>query len=170
MNKNKPPIPHRRNSMRMQGYDYTQPGAYFVTICTQERIPYFGQVIGKKMHLSPAGQMVQQIWDSMPAYYQGVNNDAFIVMPDHIHGIVVLLDQPGHLSLPDVMQRFKSLTTAQYRYGVLHHGWPPFPCRLWHRNYYDRIVHDDQALHHIRAYINANPACYAQKKQRRLAR
>jgi REP element-mobilizing transposase RayT len=174
---------HRRRSLRLRGYDYTRRGAYFVTICTQERRRVFGTVVNGRMALSAAGRMVQRVWDELPAHYPGVATDAFVVMPDHVHGVVWLCDAglaggagPGAcppacrstegqaqgpvraMALADVVHRFKSLTTRRYIDGVEQHGWPRFPGRLWHRNYYDTIVRDAAALTNIRAYIRQNPA------------
>lgn len=80
---------HRR-SIRLKRYDYSQMGAYFVTITVQHWMPMFGEVVNGTMHLNDAGRMVQKVWDELPIYYPGVVIDAFVVMPDHIHGIVVL--------------------------------------------------------------------------------
>lgn len=183
---------HRRRSIRLDGYDYTQAGAYFVTACTQGRRRVFGTVINGRMALNDAGRMVQTVWDELPAHYPGVGIDAFVVMPDHIHGIVRLFppsvgaarppsvgagpcacpssgDGDGNgegqargpaptMSLPDVVHRFKTLTTKRYVDGVMQCGWPRFPGRLWQRNYYEAIVRDNAALANIRAYIRNNPA------------
>jgi REP-associated tyrosine transposase len=156
----------RRRSPRLRGYDYTQSGAYFVTICTQGRIPCFGQIIDQAMRLSQAGQMVQATWDELPRHYPGIDLDAFVVMPDHVHGIIVLSDQADRLSLPDAMQRFKSLTTARYRHGVSDGGWVPFPGRLWQRSYYDHIIRGEADLHRIRAYVEENPARWLVRRAR----
>ncbi len=81
---------HRR-SIRLKGYDYTREGAYFITICTQDRTGLFGDVENGEMRLNEAGRMVQSVWDEMPSHYPGVDIDEFVVMPNHIHGIVVLV-------------------------------------------------------------------------------
>jgi REP element-mobilizing transposase RayT len=151
------PMPLRRRTPRLKGFDYSQAGAYFVTICAQDRLPLFGRVLEGSMVLSLPGQMVQQVWSEMPQYYAGVELDAFVVMPDHLHGILALTGERRGFSLPDAMQRFKSLTTARYRHGVASHGWPPFRGRLWQRSYHDQIVRDDMALSAIRNYIAQNP-------------
>jgi putative transposase len=163
---------HRR-SIRLKGYDYSQPGAYFITICTQDRACLFGEVVDGEMRLNDAGQMVQDVWDELPAFYPGVQTDAFIVMPNHIHGIIILvgagshacLDEigqpqgvaPTRLSLPDVVHRFKTMTTKRYIDGVKKFGWTPFRRRLWQRNYYEHIIRNDHALQRIREYIWTNP-------------
>ncbi len=175
---------HRR-SIRLRGYDYTRQGAYFVTFCTQERRRLFGTVVNGRMALNDAGRMVQTVWNELPAHYPGVVADAFVVMPDHFHGVVRLVgagpracpsvaengqargpvEQNGQargpaptMSLPDVVHRIKTLTTKRYIDGVMQCGWPRFPGKLWQRNYYEIIVRGDRALANIRAYIHDNPA------------
>ena len=88
------PVRHRRRSIRLPGYDYTSHGAYFITIVTQGRACLFGDVVGGVMHLSNAGRMVQAVWDELPARYDGVQTDAFVVMPNHVHGIIVIAERP----------------------------------------------------------------------------
>lgn len=80
---------HHRRSVRLRGYDYSQAGAYFVTICTQNRECLFGDIVDREMRLNDAGEMVQMVWDEIPANYPGVNIDQIVIMPNHIHGIVV---------------------------------------------------------------------------------
>ena len=80
-----------RHSIRLKDYDYSQSGAYFVTICTQNGECLLGEIMDGEMHLSSAGQMVRSVWNELPQYYPGVDVDAFVVMPNHIHGIVVLV-------------------------------------------------------------------------------
>lgn len=174
MNKN-------RQSIRLRKYDYSQAGAYFVTICTQNRECFFGNIINEEMVLNDSGKMVKMIWDELPINYPGVNVDEFQIMPNHVHGIIILVGAtprgcpettdyinigqargPAHtssssLSLPDIVHRFKSLTTARYRHGVKQKQWPPFPGKLWQRNYYEHIVRDDNELNEIRKYIMDNP-------------
>jgi REP element-mobilizing transposase RayT len=82
---------HRR-SIRLRGYDYTQAGAYFITICTHERIRLFGDIMNGQMRLNDRGAMVQQEWINLPHRFPNIDLDAFIVMPNHIHGIIVITD------------------------------------------------------------------------------
>lgn len=117
------------------------------------------------MHLNHAGIMIQKIWMELSENYPGVETDAFVVMPNHFHGIVVLNDvgagpracPESKMALPDVVHRFKSFTTAQYREGVQTQNWEPFIGKLWQRNYYEHIVRDDKDLNRIREYIKNNP-------------
>jgi REP element-mobilizing transposase RayT len=179
------PERHHRRSIRLKGYDYRQAGAYFVTICTQDRAFLFGQVVHDEMQLNDAGKMVYDAWNDLPAFYPGVQTDAFIVMPNHIHGIIILVGAdprvcpnagpracpdsgpracPGQpqggaptLGLPDVVHRFKTMTTKRYADGVRRLGWEPFRGRLWQRNYYEHIIRNEKSLNHIREYILTNP-------------
>jgi hypothetical protein len=82
---------HQRRSIRLKGYDYATPGAYFVTVCTHERECLFGDIVDGVMRLNEAGRMVNTVWDEIPAHYPGIDVDAFIVMPNHIHGIVAIV-------------------------------------------------------------------------------
>ena len=89
-----------RQSLRLKGYDYTKPGAYFITLVTQDRRHLFGCIEAGIMHLNDAGHMIQQIWDEIPQYYAGVTVDTFVIMPNHIHGIIVLTGQNPTENLP----------------------------------------------------------------------
>jgi len=86
------PDKHHRRSIRLRGYDYTRAGAYFVTICTQNRECLFGNIVEGEIWLNDAGHMVQSVWNELSQHYPGVDVDAFVVMPNHIHGIIVLMD------------------------------------------------------------------------------
>jgi putative transposase len=80
-------LPYRQ-SHRLPGFDYRQPGAYFITVCTHLREPLFGHIVGGQMQLNAAGRMLQSVWDDIPMFYPGIEIDDFIVMPDHVHGII----------------------------------------------------------------------------------
>lgn len=82
---------HHRRSIRLKGYDYTKPGAYFVTVCTQNRACLFGEVVDGEMRLNVAGQLVHDAWQDLARHFAGVALDAFVVMPNHVHGIVVIV-------------------------------------------------------------------------------
>lgn len=83
------PTKHRRRSIRLQGYDYARAGAYFITICTRDRAHLFGNVVAGKMRLNDLGKIVRATWNHLPDHYQ-VELDAFVIMPNHVHGIVVI--------------------------------------------------------------------------------
>jgi REP element-mobilizing transposase RayT len=176
----------RRRSLRLQGYDYTRAGAYFVTICAQDKACLFGNVVDECVCLSDAGHMLARLWNDIPARFADVEIDAFVVMPNHVHGIVVLQDAANRAAttgattrvaptegnvvgatlvvapaLGDVVAAFKSVTTVHYIRGAKTMGWPAFRRRLWQRNYYEHVVRDEKALDRIRRYIDENPARWA---------
>jgi len=172
---------HHRRSLRLKDYDYARAGTYFVTVCAQDRACLFGDIVDGAMRLNDAGRMVQTVWDDLPNHYAGMETDAFIVMPNHVHGIVVLVGAAPRgrpvfgqaqelgqaqgpaptLSLPDVVHRFKTLTTKRYTDGVKRDGWPPFRSRVWQRNYYEHVIRDEASLHGIREYVLNNPLQWA---------
>jgi len=86
------PLRHHRHSIRLKGYDYARAGAYFVTMCAWHREMIFGEVVEGEMRLSEAGQSVCDVWEGLPTHYAHVELDAFVVMPNHVHGIIVLVD------------------------------------------------------------------------------
>ncbi len=171
------PQKHHRRSIRLKGYNYSQADAYFVTICTQGRACLFGEVVDGQMRLNDAGRMIEKWWLELNRKYPHVDTDEYIVMPNHFHGIVVIVNNhfvgadlcvgPDHRGahtgapLPAIVQWFKTMTTDEYLRGVKHLGWHPFAKRLWQRNYYEHIIRNQQALDHIRQYILDNPARWA---------
>lgn len=80
----------RRRSLRLQGFDYSKEGAYFVTVCTRNRECLFGAVVDGKMHLNDVGRVVQSVWDGLSERFSAIELDAFVVMPNHIHGIITV--------------------------------------------------------------------------------
>jgi len=86
------PEKHHRCSIRLKGYDYSQAGAYFVTMCTHNREYLFGNVVNDEMLLSEYGKIVENVWYNLTDHYQNIKLDKFIVIPNHIHGIIILMD------------------------------------------------------------------------------
>ena len=177
---------HHRRSIRLKGYDYSQSGVYFVTVCTQNHEYLFGKVDNEKMILNDAGKMVETVWNDIPRYYRGFCVHENIVMPNHFHGIIEIVgagpracpDNTGQpmgktgqpmgktgqpqgvaptMSLSDIVHRFKTMTTKKYIDGVKQNGWTPFPRKLWQRNYYEHIIRNDDELNRICEYIVNNP-------------
>ena len=148
------PHKHHRRSIRLKGYDYSQAGAYFVTICVQGGVSLLGEVVDGEMVLNEAGKMVAAFWEEIAIKYPTVILDAFVCMPNHIHFIVILT---GDVSLTAVIQWYKSITTTKYRHGVQDGKWSPFNRRFWQRNYYEHIIRNENELNKIRKYIVENP-------------
>lgn len=90
---------HRRRSIRLPDYDYTRAGAYFVTICTYQRECLFGDIVDGVMRLNECGMVVQQPWDDLPNHFRHVVLDQFVIMPNHVHGIIVLTDDSPVISV-----------------------------------------------------------------------
>ncbi|MCS6795586.1 MAG: transposase [Raineya sp.] len=86
------PNKHHRRSIRLKGYDYSLSGAYFVTICTYQRECLLGQILNKQVHLSEYGKIVEYTWYDLPNHNAYIELDAFVIMPDHVHGIIVIRD------------------------------------------------------------------------------
>ena len=100
MNRDNESPSHDRQSLRLRGYDYTQTGAYFVSITGQKRLCLFGEVTGERMRLNEAGQMIQRVWQELPQTFPTIEMDYFVVMPNHLHGIVVINARPPPHSAP----------------------------------------------------------------------
>lgn len=116
--------------------------------------------------------MTEETWRELPRFLPAVALDAFQLMPNHIHGVLVIeaCTVPGGLALADVIQRFKALTTRRYIEGVAANSWPRFAGRLWQRGYHERIVRSDAELESIREYVAANPARWRSDRENPEAR
>ncbi len=161
------PLRNRR-SIRLSGFDYSQDGAYFVTVCTQNRDCVFGELEDGNMVLNSYGQIVSNIWRDLPDHYFHVRSDQFVVMPNHIHGIMIL--NRNHVVGIDVGAGLKPAPTAKiHALPEIIRGFKTFSSRrinelrgtpgtgLWQRNYYEHIIRDDDELNRIRQYIIDNP-------------
>lgn len=139
-----------RRSIRLKEYDYSQSGAYFVTICTQNRECIFGEIVDGQMALNDAGRTINEKWQELKTRFPNIELDEYLIMPNHFHGIILVgatlvvaqettNDRAGTRPAPtqgttisDVVGAFKSLTTDQYINGVNTENWQPFSGRLWH--------------------------------------
>ncbi len=169
------PDQHHRRSIRLKGYDYTQPGAYFVTVCTHRWIPIFGEIIAGEMKTNPSSLVVKKEWLRAAQIRSSVQLDEFIVMPNHVHGIIMIMDgmdtaktngrdtarriptverfgKPVSGSLPTIVRAFKSAVTK--RINILR-STPGRP--VWQGNYFEHIIRNERSLNRIREYIHYNP-------------
>jgi len=142
-------------------------GAYFVTICTRERECLFGHVVYGEMRLNDAGEIARRCWEDIPDHFPLAELDAFVIMPNHVHGIIVVpgkgtacraltseqFGKPAVGSVPTIVRSYKSSVT---RHMNLLRGTTGTP--LWLRNYYEHIVRSEAELMAIREYITSNPA------------
>ncbi len=165
---------HHRRSIRLKDYDYSQAGAYYVTINVQNRECLFGKIVNYEMELNDAGMMIEEQWNALLERFPDLELDIYQIMPNHFHGIVVVgaafmaaldtnisenkADTRPVPTLGDIVGAFKSVTTHEYILGVDNKNWTRFYKRLWQRNYYEHIVCDEADLERIRDYIQSNPA------------
>jgi len=171
---------YNRRSIRLQRYDYSLPGAYFITICIHKQ--------KMLLKIKDVQMMIRSVWSSLPDRFFSLKLDEFAIMPNHIHAIlcinIVGADLVSALTKADlvsaltkadlvsahnkttpmsaptisrVVQTFKSITTYKYVLGVKENNWPLFDNRLWQRNYYDHIIRSEKSLSYIREYIVNNP-------------
>ena len=147
-----------RKSPRLAAYDYSDAGYYFVTICTRAQECLFGEIIEDAMHLNSIGQMIASIWLAMPGRLEQVDLDSFVVMPNHIHGIVSL---EKDTALTRVIQAFKSISTNEYIRGVQSQGWKKFNGTLWQRSFHDHVIRNEKDLFRVQEYIMNNPLQWA---------
>ena len=176
--------PHHRRSIRLKDYDYSQYGAYFVTICAQNRECLFGEIIDGAMVLNKLGQITHQCWQDIPKHFPQVELDEFVIMPNHVHGIICIVGANNY-SPQQTPESTPPLVRAN-DYSPL----PAIPCGtsktigsmvrgfkigvkkcarlvrennhssqqpIWQRNYYEHIIRDESSLDLIREYINNNP-------------
>ena len=163
------PQKHHRRSIRLGDYDYSQAGAYYVTIDVQNRQCLFGNIVDNEMMLNEAGKMIDEQWNALPQRFPNIELDVYVIMPNHFHGIIVIVGaslvdaHPAVVQIPnptlgDIVGAFKSITTNEYINGVTTNNWPRFHKRLWQRNYYEHVIRDEANLNRIRDYIQSNPA------------
>ena len=135
----------RRKRLRLRGFDYGTPGVYFVTVCTRGRRCVLGRVHGAAVLLSATGRIVARALAGIDVFHPGVGLDVSVVMPNHVHAIVLLDRALGAPSLPVVVGAFKARASRRA-------GEP-----LWQRGFHDRIVRDEQELDALREYVLWNP-------------
>ena len=178
----RPPI---RRSIRLQGYDYAQAGIYFVTICTHRKKCLLGSVANDRVALSALGEIVRECWMRIPEHFPRVKLDAFVVMPNHLHGVLVLhrttashraqhaapLQPTRNTDLqsePNVKSGTLSAVIRSFKSAVskrAHREWPGTPSSTWQRNYYEHIIRNGGDLDQIRRYIRNNPQRWAFDKE-----
>jgi len=170
------PHKHHRTSIRVQGYDYSQAGAYYVTIVSYQRDCLFGEIVNKERILSEFGKIADECWRAIPDHFAFVELGAHVVMPNHVHGIIVIRvhDFPSNVgatqwvaptspgtrpkgpkpkSLGAIIGSFKS--AVSYRINKEHNA-----TGIWQRNYYEHIIRDDKDLQNKTDYIEANPSLW----------
>ena len=173
----------QRKQLRLRGYDYAFPGIYFVTICSAGKRPVFGCVSGGKTVLNPIGEIVRSEWIALAEQFPRLVLDEFVVMPNHLHGVVAFVGRAGGASpsptkgnitskaeaglrnsgqarpsptLFDVVGAFKSISTIKVNRLLQRRGIP-----LWQRSYHEHIVRTGEDLRKIQRYISENPLMWS---------
>ena len=177
------PQKHHRKSIRLQGYDYSQAGAYYVTIVTYQRDCLFGEIMNEEMFLNDFGKIADECWRAIPDHFPNVELGAHVIMPNHAHGIIVITnnesrsttatiddgrrgaamlrydDNPSHKinvkpsSLGAIVRSFKSAVSYRIHKELNATG-------IWQRNYYEHIIRDEKDLQNKTDYIEANPSLW----------
>lgn len=168
------PTKHHRRSIRLKGYDYSQSGAYFLTIRTKKVESFFGNVVHGEMRLSPIGKTAEHFWLEIPEHFPYAELDEFKVMPNHVHGIILIwgdenqkaaigrgvqLNTPTKNYFSSISPKKKTLSVIVRTYKAAVTTW----CRMngfknfkWQQNYFEHIIRNEKSLNRIRAYIATN--------------
>ncbi len=143
---------HNRKSIRLKGYDYSQAGAYFIT--TNIKNPYqpLSKIVNDRIDLTFLGEIVLKVWNGLPDHYSQVDLDEFIVMPDHVHGIIFLRECQKPCSVSEIVRNFKTYSAKEINTITDRTG-----KSFWQRNYFEHVIRDDMELNRIRQYIQENP-------------
>lgn len=147
-----------RRSIRLKNDDYSQNGAYFLTLNIQDKQPLFGQIVNQEMILNDVGKMIDDEWSILINRFPNMWLDQYIIMADHLHGIIFLKNCPiSKNAIGNIVGAFKSITTGKYIQGIKQYHWSKFSKRIWQRNYYEHVIRNETSLYKIREYIIANP-------------
>jgi putative transposase len=161
---------YRIESTRRWNWDYTAPGSYFITICTAGKKPYFGTISNGTIEHSVIGAIAHQFWRELPQHYENVTIDEFVVMPNHVHGIVMT---HGVMKAPAFLSREKKPLAApakghvgavvrSYKSAVSHWCSQQKLVFAWQRGFYDRLLFGNISINAVRDYIKSNPANWSQ--------
>ncbi len=171
---------HHRQSIRLKSYDYSGNGAYFVTICVQDKQELFGTIDDGEMKLNTYGEIAQQVWQSLPTRFPGTDLDYCVIMPNHVHGIIVRTKEISNIydkndvkaqqdasSMKSTLQMYATAPRRWQLLGEIVRTFKAATSRLihkegceefaWQRNYYESILRNDVQLTAIRNYIASNP-------------
>ena len=173
------PQKHHRRSIRLQNYDYTQPGGYFVTIVTYQRDCLFGKIANEEMRLNDYGKIADECWRAIPEHFPNVELDAYVIMPNHVHGVIFIRADENRMatnSSPSVGARHASplpphgvkpksigaivgsfKSSVSKRIGREHNA-----TGIWQRNYYEHVIRNHEDWDRIHRYIESNPSRWAE--------
>lgn len=156
-----------RKTIRLKDYDYTKPGYYFVTINTDKNIQNVSKIINGKIELNESGKIIDMVWNDLPKHYPNCKLDEYIIMPNHVHGIIKLINCREELiiipdknvktkkinhGLPEIIRGFKTFSSKTINEKI-----EPEQKFRWQKSYYDRIIRNEHELDNVRRYISNNP-------------
>jgi putative transposase len=153
-----------RKPNRLKDYDYSQGGCYFVTICTKDRTDHFGEIENGDMILNEYGKIAFNNWELISNHFEHLHLDAFVIMPNHVHGIIVITDNPVGVAYMRPLQKIDktkmllSKIIQQYKSSVKRDICKQFhKSFIWQRSFYDRIIRNEKEFYNIQEYIQNNP-------------
>jgi len=159
-----------RKNLRLKDFDYSSQNAYFITICSQNKGCLFGEVEHDKMHLNQYGIIAEDCWKDLGNHYPGISNDIFMVMPNHVHGTIIVSGEngregskpsptkPTHLS--EIVRAFKTYSSKGINTLRQTPGIP-----VWQRSYYEHVIRNENDYREIGEYILNNPAKWANDQE-----
>lgn len=177
------PLRHHRRSIRLRGYDYSQEGMYFVTICTYERACVLGEITDGAMLLSDLGEIAKQCWNEIPGHFENVELDEYVIVPNHVHGVIILRGNSGRDEVTSSLRNESGIESQQsiikriptlgqvvaffkYRSTKLINMKGNSPgARFWQRNYYEHIIRDGNDLDRVRKYLSNNVGKWFEDKE-----
>ncbi len=161
----------KRKLQRLKDYDYTQNGAYFITICAYNKEHLFGKIIDGQMMLNECGNIIYETYIDLPNHNQNIKSDKFIIMPNHIHGLMIIdncrerfvtVPQPeGNIKIngiSEIIRQLKTFSSRRINEYRRRNGLEPFPTNtFWQKSYHDHIIRDEAEYNKIWEYIDTNP-------------
>jgi putative transposase len=159
---------YNRHSIRLKEYDYSQSGGYFITLCSDKGKFLFGSITNAEMRLNESGKIVKEFWFEIPQHFPNVLVDEFVVMPNHIHGIIFIEDCRGGVNPPKqrgeqtspLRKRTLGQIVAFFKYRttkLVIQNCRMSESRIWQRNFYEHVIRNEDDLKNIREYVINNP-------------
>ncbi|HDL5699813.1 TPA: hypothetical protein PXE99_001635 [Mannheimia haemolytica] len=169
MQKYQPEI-HRRRSIRLKHYDYRSQGFYFITLCCKNKHHFLGEIVDDEMRLNKIGNIVRQCWEDIPDHFPNVSLHSFVIMPNHLHGIIEIVETVGanhHLPQCIRAKNVSPLRGTSQTIGSIVRGFKIGVTKwvrqntdiseIWQRNYYEHIIRNETSYFQIIEYIENNP-------------
>jgi REP element-mobilizing transposase RayT len=152
-----------RKPNRLKEYDYSEPGYYFITICTKNKAEIFGKIYKSETRLNEYGRIVEKNLKNIEVIYENTELDYYVIMPDHLHFIIIIdsnrdkTEDRKKMLLSKIIQQFKRQCTVEINKAG-------YAFEIWQRSYYDRIIRNEKEMYFIRKYIKENPLVYEIEK------